>query len=56
MGDSNEPELFMQNYYEAVSQYTLTTHNRISKPLISQAEWSAPRRQPPASAPLSMTL
>ena len=42
MGDSNEPELFMQNYYEAVSQHTLATHKGISVGLLSQAEWLGP--------------
>ena len=39
MGDSNEPELFMQNYYEAIRQYTRTTHARITKGLTATAEW-----------------
>ena len=38
MGDSNEPELFMHNYYEAVAQYLLSTH-RNSKALISTSPW-----------------
>ena len=40
MGDPNEPELFMHNYYQAVSQYLLKTH-RNSKALISTSPWGA---------------
>ena len=39
MGDSNEPELFMQNYYEAINQYALKTHARVTKGLTATAEW-----------------
>ena len=42
MGGSNEPEFFMQNYYEAIKQYTLATHTKTTKPLIAKAEWFGP--------------
>ena len=44
MRDSNEPEVFMHNYYHAISQYTHKTHHRHSKPLMSSAPWMGARK------------
>ena len=41
MGDSNEPEMFMGNYHEAIDDYRMDTHNRIAKPMIVTNEWTA---------------
>ena len=40
MGDSNEPEAFMQNYNDAITHYMMLTHERIGKPLTAQARWT----------------
>ena len=39
MGDSNEPEAFMHNYYKAVRKYTENTYTRHSKPPTATAGW-----------------
>ena len=39
MGDSNEPEVFMGNYHEAIDGYRMGTHQRIAKHMIAINEW-----------------
>ena len=40
MGDSNEPEAFMQNYNEAVTAYLMSTHREVGRPLTAFAPWT----------------
>ena len=37
MGDSNEPELFMENFYACVKNYAAWTHDAISSPLLARS-------------------
>ena len=38
MGDSNEPEAFMHNYYKALRKHTENTYTRHSKPLTASSD------------------
>ena len=38
MGDSNEPEAFMANFYHAVQPWILTNHKKFSRELVFTAE------------------
>ena len=35
MGDSNEPEIFMQNFYKCVTEYLVDTHREIPNQLMT---------------------